>query len=147
MKPYQPPYKITPKILSLVAQISEAVATVNIQAMNQSPQLRKQNRIKTITGTLAIEGNTLGLKQVSAIIEGKPVKGTQKEIAEVRGAISAYESLMKYQAHNIDDLRLAHKIMMQEILPEAGAFRRGEVGIHKGDKVIHVAPPADRVYA
>ena len=79
--PYQPPYTITPKILSLVAQISEAVAGAAIVEIENSPQLRKQNRIKTITGTLAIEGNTLSLEQVSAIVEGKAVRGTQKEIA------------------------------------------------------------------
>ncbi|VAW52047.1 Fic domain protein, KPN_03553 type [hydrothermal vent metagenome] len=62
MNTYQPPYKITPKILSLVAQISEAVAGVAIVEIQNSPQLRKQNRIKTITGTLAIEGNTLSLE-------------------------------------------------------------------------------------
>jgi len=145
--PYQPPYTITPKILSLVAQISEAVAGAAIVEIENSPQLRKQNRIKTITGTLAIEGNTLSLEQVSAIVEGKAVRGTQKEIAEVRGAIRAYEALAQYQAHSMDDLLDAHKKMTEEILPDAGYFRRGSVGIHKGDKVVHVAPQADRVQA
>lgn len=147
MAHYQPPYKITSQILSLVAQISETVAGVNMQAINLSPQLRKQNRIKTITGTLAIEGNTLGLEQVSAIIEGQPVRGTQKEIAEVRGAIQAYENLTQYKPDSVADLCHAHQMMMQETLPGAGTFRRGEVGIHKGDKVVHVAPPAGRVVA
>ena len=98
--PYQPPYQITQKILSLVAQISETMGQTRMAALQNSPQLRKQNRIKTITGTLAIEGNTLNLEQVSAIIEGKPVYGTQKEIAEVRGAIKTYEALPQYQPHN-----------------------------------------------
>ena len=142
---YNPPYTITPKILSLVAQISEAVAGVNLLEIQNSPQLRKQNRIKTITGTLAIEGNTLGLDQVSAIIEGKPVRGSQREIAEVRGAIKAYEALAQFQAYSMDDLLNAHQKMTEEILPDAGHFRRGGVGIHKGDKVVHVAPQADRV--
>ena len=147
MKPYQPPYKITPEILSLVADISEKLAGVDIIAVQNSPQLRKQNRIKTITGTLAIEGNTLGLEQVSAIVEGKPVRGSQKEIAEVRGAIRAYEALAQYQIYSENDLLHAHRMMMQEVLPDAGAFRHGNVGVHKGDKVIHVAPQADRVPA
>jgi Fic family protein len=145
LMPYNPPYTITPKILSLVAQISEAVTSANLLEIQNSPELRKQSRIKTITGTLAIEGNTLSLDQVSAIIEGKPVRGSQREIAEVRGAIKAYESLAQYQAHNMDDLLDAHQKMTEEILPDAGHFRRSGVGIHKGDKVIHVAPQADRV--
>ncbi len=143
--PYKPPYKITKKILSLVTQISEAVAGAAIVEIQNSPQLRKQNRIKTITGTLAIEGNTLGLEQVSAIVEGKPVRGTQKEIAEVRGAIKAYEALAQYRVHSIDDLLDAHKKMTEEILSDAGHFRRAGMGVHKDDKVVHVAPQADRV--
>ncbi len=143
--PHTPPYTITPKILSLIAQISEAVAGVDLIEIQNSPQLRKQNRIKTITGTLAIEGNTLSLEQVSAIIEGKSVRGSQKEIAEVRGAIRAYEALTQYRAHSMDDLLDAHKKMTEGILPDAGRFRSGNVGVHKGDKVIHTAPQADRV--
>lgn len=132
-------------MLKLVAQISEAIAGADLLAIERSPQLRKQNRIKTITGTLAIEGNTLGLDQVSAILDGKPVRGTQKEVAEVRGAIKAYDCLANYQSHNIKDLLGAHKNMTEEILPDAGCFRRGNVGVHKGDKVLHVAPQADRI--
>ncbi len=143
--PHQPPYKITSKILSLVAQISEAIADATLLEVQNSPQFRKRNRIKTITGTLAIEGNTLGMDQVSAIIEGTPVRGSQKEIAEVRGAIKVYELLPQYQPHSMADLLDAHKKMTEEILPDAGCFRRASVGVHKGAKVIHVAPPADRV--
>lgn len=142
---YQPPYKITSKILSLVADISEAVANTKVLNIQNSPQLRKQNRIKTISGTLAIEGNTLGFEQVSAILEGKPVIGTQKEIAEVRGTIKAYEVLERLQIDNLADLFFVHKNMMEELLIDAGKFRKVSVGVHKGEKVVHVAPPAIRV--
>ena len=145
-EPYQPPYTITSEILSLVAQISEAVAGATMQALQNSPQLCKQNRIKAITGTLAIEGNTLSLQQVSAIIEGKSVGGSQKEIAEVRGAIKAYEDLAQHQAHSMNDLLTAYRNMTEEVLPDAGHFRQGNVGVHKGDQVIHVAPKANRVH-
>lgn len=52
---------------------------------------RASNRIKTITGTLAIEGNTLSEEQITAIVEGKPVLGSVRELAEVKGAIAAYD--------------------------------------------------------
>jgi len=143
--PYTPPHKITQKTLSLVAEISEAIAGADLVALTNSPQLRKQNQIKTITGTLAIEGNTLSLVQVSAIIEGKPVRGTQREIAEVRGAIKAYEALAGYVAYSVDDLLDAHRKMTEEILSDAGHFRSNAVGIHKNGKVIHIAPQANRI--
>jgi translation elongation factor EF-4 len=59
------------------------VGRLDASALNSSPQLRKQNRIKTITGTLAIEGNTLTEEQITAIVEGKPVLGSVRELAEV----------------------------------------------------------------
>ncbi|PCJ99627.1 MAG: cell filamentation protein Fic [Alteromonadaceae bacterium] len=142
---YTPPFKITTKLLNLVAAISEQVGALKASSLDASPQLRKQNRIKTITGTLAIEGNTLTEEQVTAVLEGKPVLGSVRELAEVQGAILAYEALPSFEANNIQHLLNAHKMMMADILVNAGTFRDKPVGIHKGKDVVHMAPPAHRV--
>ena len=65
---YQPPFTNTADIVNLVAHISQQVGELNASQLTASPQLRKQNRIKTITGTLAIEGNTLTEQQVTAML-------------------------------------------------------------------------------
>ena len=52
---YKPPYTITPKITNWVAQISEAIGSYYA---HENLRLHRVNRIKTIHGTLAIEGNT-----------------------------------------------------------------------------------------
>ena len=142
---YKPPFTITADILNLVAQISEQVGRLNASALNASPQLRKQNRIKTITGTLAIEGNTLTEQQITAIVEGKPVLGSVRELAEVKGAIAAYDALPTLKPTQVKDLLVAHGLMMSEVLVNAGTFRNKAVGIHKGNVVHHVAPPAHQV--
>lgn len=142
---YQPPFTITTDILNLVADISQQVGRLDASALNSSPQLRKQNRIKTITGTLAIEGNTLTEEQITAIVEGKPVLGSVRELAEVKGAIAAYDALPTFRPGNLRDLLAAHGLMMSDILVNAGAFRTKAVGIHKGNMVHHVAPPAHQV--
>lgn len=142
---YKPPFTITTDILNLVAQISQQVGELNASALNASPQLRKQNRIKTITGTLAIEGNTLTEEQITAIVEGKPVLGSVRELAEVKGAIAAYDALPSLTPSNLNDLLSAHGLMMRECLVNAGEFRSKGVGIHKGGVVHHVAPPAHQV--
>ena len=142
---YKPPFTITSDILNLVAEISEQVGRLNASKLNASPQLRKQNRIKTITGTLAIEGNTLTEEQVTAIVDGKPVLGDLRELAEVKGAIRAYDNLPNFTPYNIQDLLNAHHLMMSDILNNAGAFRNKAVGIHKGNVVHHIAPPAHQV--
>lgn len=142
---YQPPFTITSEILNLVADISQQVGRLDTSALNASPQLRKQNRIKTLAGTLAIEGNTLTEEQITAVIEGKPVLGSVRELAEVKGAIAAYDALPTWQPDNLDHLLTAHGLMMSEILTNAGRFRDKAVGIQKGNEVHHVAPPAHQV--
>lgn len=98
---YQPPFSITPDILNLVADISHQVGRLDASGLNASPQLRKQNRIKSITGTLSIEGNTLTEEQITAIIEGKPVMGSVRELAEIKGAIAAYKALPSFTPSHI----------------------------------------------
>lgn len=143
--PYAPPFTITTDILNLVADISQQVGRLDASGLNGSPQLRKQNRIKTIAGTLAIEGNTLTEEQITAIVEGRRVLGSVRELAEVKGAIAAYEALPGLRPDDINDLLTAHGLMMSDCLAHAGTFRSKAVGIHKGNVVHHVAPPAHQV--
>jgi Fic family protein/very-short-patch-repair endonuclease len=145
MMRYKPPFTLTSEILNLVAEISQQVGELNASQLNASSQLRKQNRIKTITGTLAIEGNTLTEEQVTAIVEGKPVLGSMRELAEVKGAIAAYDALPTFTPSAIDDLLTAHGLMLSDIFANAGEFRSKGVGIHKGGVVHHVTPPAHQV--
>jgi hypothetical protein len=109
------------------------------------PQLRRLNRIKTIQGSLAIEGNSLSLDQVTALFGDKKVLGPKKDVLEVTNAIHAYECLKDYKVHSTPSFRAAHKNLMNGLIPDAGKWRQGQVGIFKGSKVSHVAPPAKRV--
>jgi len=142
---YQPPFDISPQIINRISAISEQIGRLDGQNLTLSPQLRKQNRIQTIQSTLAIEGNTLSVEQVTAIIEGKRVLGQVREIEEVQGAIRAYEMLSNWNPTNIKDFLSAHRELMANILLDAGKFRKGGVGIQKGEQVVHRAPPAKRV--
>ena len=146
MSTYQPPFTITPKILDLVSQISESVTKLEfLEPKNVTPMLRKANKIKTITGTLEIEGNTLGIEKVTAILEGKRVLGSVREIAEVQGAIKVYDALENFEYRNLDDLLSAHQMLMGEILTKAGSFRTKNVGVGSNEGVVHVAPPSKQV--
>ena len=87
-----------PKILKLITSISEKLGEINATYLSkQSPQLRKQNRIKTIHSSLQIEGNTLTEEQITALIENKRVIGPEKDVLEVLNAIKLYENLEKYK--------------------------------------------------
>lgn len=74
IKPYQPPYTLTPASVNLIAQISEAVGRLTVLAdASNALRLRRINRIRTIRGSLAIEGNTLSEEQITAIVDSKRV--------------------------------------------------------------------------
>ncbi len=143
---YQPPYTITSTILNLVAQISEAVGRLTaLTDAAKSLRLRRINRIRTIRGSLAIEGNTLSEEQITAILDGKRVIAPPREVQEVRNAIAAYERFELWRPEHESALLEAHRILMAGLIDEAGVYRRGGVGVMAGDQVIHMAPPADRV--
>lgn len=146
MDRYEPPFKITNRILNLVANISEMIGKFNVSDKTKySLRLRKENRIKTIHSSLAIENNTLSIEQVTAIINGKRVLGMPQEIQEVRNAYETYEHMLELNPFSIIDLLKGHGMMMQSLASEAGRFRSGGVGVFNGDKLIHMAPPAKLV--
>lgn len=143
---YKPPFEITSKIIELISNISEKIGEINyLQNNPYHIKLRKENRIKTIHSSLAIENNSLSLKQITAIIDGKHVLGNPNEIKEVKNSIQAYDLLLSLNPYNEKDLLKAHKLMMQDLVEISGKYRTDGVGIFDGEKVVHLAPPADRV--
>lgn len=142
----KPPYDITLKILKSISSISEKIGEVNANYLNkQSPQLRKQNRIKTIHSSLQIEGNTLTEEQITALIENKRVIGPKKDVLEVLNAIMVYDKLEEYKFSSDKNFLKAHLELMNGLIESAGTYRKQGVGIVKGTKVEHIAPPHENV--
>ena len=105
-------------------------------------RLRKINHIRTIRGTTAIEGNTLTEAQITDILSGKRIAGSQREIDEVKGAHAAYEAIESFNPYSIDDLLKAHGLMTQGLVDRPGKFRNCNVGVMDGaGNVVHMAPP------
>lgn len=146
MNVYQPPYTITADILNRVAAISEAIGRLTVLTdQARALRLRHINRIRTIRGSLAIEGNTLSEAQITAILEGKRVIAPPREVQEVKNALAAYDRFDTWKPSSEKDLLEAHRILMSGLIDEAGVYRHGGVGVMAGQQVIHMAPPADRV--
>ncbi len=141
-----PPFVVTASILTLVAEIAERVGRVMVAADGPaSLRLRRISRVRTIHGTLAIEGNRLTQDQVTAILEGKRVLAPPREVQEVRNALLAYERLPVWRPYDGQDLLEAHRILMTGLVDGPGAYRSEGVGVMAGEAVIHMAPPASRV--
>jgi Fic family protein len=142
---YQPPYNITPEIIRLISEISEKLGRLSATEETSNLRLRRINHIRTIQGSLAIEGNTLSEAQITAILEGKVVIAPPREIQEVRNATRAYDQLPRWQAESETDLLAAHQLLMVGLIDDIGCYRQGNVGVMKGERVIHMAPSAGRV--
>jgi Fic family protein len=139
--PYQPPYTLTSAMLSHVADIAAAVGRLDALI----PTLRRENRVRAIHSSLAIENNSLTLEQVTAVIAGKRVLGPPREVQEVRNAFAAYETMPSWNPSSGKDLLAAHRQLMEGLADDAGRFRSRSVGIAQGKQIVHLAPPADRV--
>ena len=143
---YTPPFTINHKIIDLVAQISEKIGLIEITSnMDTNPHLRRENRIKTIQSSLAIENNSLSIAQVTAILDGKRILGPPDEITEVKNAFEAYDRLLSFNPYSLPDILKAHRLLMDQLNQEAGLFRSGGVGVFDGKTVLHTAPSAKHV--
>lgn len=140
-----PTYTLTSAIVNQVASIAEMLAHRAALYGQITPALRRKNRIRSIQASLAIENNTLTLEQVSAVIDGKHVLGLPREILEVQNAFATYEALPLWQATAMDDLLAAHSLMMRGLIASAGQLRSQGVGVFKGGKLVHLAPPSYEV--
>lgn len=119
----KPPYDITSKILKLISSISEKIGEINANYLSkQSPQLRKQNRIRTIYSSLQIEGNTLTDEQITALIENKRIIGPEKDVLEVSNAIKVYDKLNEYKFSSEKNFLKAHFQLMNGLIGSAGKY-------------------------
>ena len=134
-----PPYTITVKAADYLAKIAEAVTRLEYgTGFKRDLRLRRENRLRSIHSSLAIEGNTLSLAEVTDVIAGKLVAGRQVEIKEVKNAYEAYDKIMTFDPYAVRDFLTAHKLMTDGLVAESGKFRSGDVGVFDGEVVVHV---------
>ncbi|MDK7271936.1 MULTISPECIES: Fic family protein [Actinotignum] len=152
MSGYEPPLRITPVCDALVGQACNLVEKLErpggdgkfwLDSLGELGQ--RENRIRAIHATLAVEGNALPLETVRAILGGDhAVEGTA-EVLEVHNAGRAYDLLPELDPMSARNVLRAHGTMMRGLVPENGRFRSGGVGVFAGNVVVHAAPPADLV--
>ena len=147
MNNYIPPFDITNVMLDRISSIMKKIGKLdNYKDLEKMPILRRNNRIKSIHSSLAIEANSLSFNQVKDIIDGKTVIGPQDEIQEVKNAYEAYKLIKEVNQYSIKDLKKVHGVMTYLTVNESGVFRKGNEGVfdEKGN-CIHVCPPPEQV--
>lgn len=115
-------------MLHQVIEISRVLGILEF-SVKSDLKLRKENRIKSIHSSLAIENNSLTEKQVTDIINGKRVLGDPKEIREVKNAYDAYEEILTLDPYRQKDFLKAHRLLTAGIVNEAGKYRSRDIGI------------------
>ncbi|MDR1060234.1 MAG: Fic family protein [Clostridiales bacterium] len=134
-----PPYTITLKTADYLSKIVEAATRLELGTdFKRNILLHRKNRLRTIHSSLAIEGNTLSLDEVAAVLDGKLVAGKQEEIKEVKNAYEAYDKIMAFDPYAAKDFLKAHKLMTQGLVKDSGKYRSGDVGVFDGDVAIHL---------
>ena len=147
MDNYIPPFDITNIMLDRISSIMKKVGKLdNYKDLNKMPVLRRNNRIRSIHSSLAIEANSLSFDQVKDIIDGKKVIGPQDEIQEVKNAYEAYKLIKMVNQYSIKDLKKIHGVMTYLTVDESGEFRKGNEGVFdENGNCIHVCPPPEQV--
>jgi len=148
LEPYRPPYDITDRVLALVSDISEKLGRLEAyRSLDTKPQLRRNNRIKSVHASLKIESVSLSEGMVRAVLNNRPVLGPEKEIREVKNAFAAYDRIGTVDPYSVDALKELHGMMTYLTVEESGTFRRGAEGVFDGDRCIFMAPPPEMVPA
>ncbi len=147
MEKYLPPYVITNEILCYVSSIMEKIGKVStFDNLSRFPILRKQNRIKSIQSSCAIEANSLTIEQVEDVINGITVIGPSKDISEIKNAIKAYEIAFDKNPFLEKDLKYIHSLMTKGLIETSGEYRiTGEGVIDNNGNLIFLAPPKEMV--
>ncbi len=147
MEEYEPPFVLSNEIVRFVSAIMEKIGKINIfRELDRLPVLRKQNRIRSIQASCAIEANSLSINQVSDVINGRMVLGPQKDILEVKNVIRAYEELESIDPYSKKELLRIHAIVGKDVVDHAGHFRTGNEGVaDESGRVVFVAPPPEMV--
>lgn len=146
MDRYEPPFEITNRMLSQISAVSEKLGMIAAyRSLDTKPQLRRNNRIKSVHSSLKIESSSLSEGMVRSVLNNRAVIGPEKEIQEVKNAFAAYDYIGKVDPYSIDALKELHGVMTYLTVDESGVFRRGEEGVFDGDRCIFMAPPPDMV--
>ncbi len=124
MSAYRPKFTITNNMLDYINIIMEKVEELdNYNDFNKKEIFKKNNRIRSIHATLALDSSTFSPEEVKSIIERKYILIKEKDLLEIKNIYNAYEIINRYEQYELKDLKRIHKIMTDSLSARAGKFR------------------------
>lgn len=136
---YTPQFTITPKLLSLVEEITALRGRIEGAAVTLSwvPNLQKDTRVRNGHASTAIEGNPLTLEQVRALEEGRELvasdERSQREVLNYFAGLRYVEKQSKLKMVRHEHLFQLHLLLADKVMDQgdAGAYRRINVQVGK----------------
>lgn len=147
---FNPVYKITNSILKKLIEIEKIKEDVKSFPLNPKvlAGLRKTSKINTIHYSTRIEGNSLTIKEVKQVLNGKSFPARKRDEQEVKGyfrALDMVKKLIKKTAITEQDIKILHGLVIGD--NKSTDYRQGQNSIIDSSTgyIVYMPPKAKDV--
>jgi len=124
MREYSPLFNMSDRMINLLTEISEEVGRVSVVLSGKmNPLLRKENMIKKVYASLAMEESDISFEQIRGFIYGENFIDNHKDMRVVKNLYEAYDMSFKLNPYSINDLFFAQKMILSGFAIESTEFR------------------------
>ena len=124
MREYSPLFNMSDRMINLLTEISEEVGRVSVVFSGKmSPLIRKENIIKKVYASLAMEESDISFEQIRGFIYGENFIDNHKDMRVVKNLYEAYDMSFKLNPYSINDLFFAQKMILSGFAIESTEFR------------------------
>ena len=124
MREYSPLFNMSDRMINLLTEISEEVGRVSVVFSGKmNPLIRKENIIKKVYASLAMEESDISFEQIRGFIYGENFIDNHKDMRVVKNLYEAYDMSFKLNPYSINDLFFAQKMILSGFTIESTEFR------------------------
>jgi len=124
MREYSPLFNMSDRMINLLTEISEEVGRVSVVFSGKmNPLIRKENIIKKVYASLAMEESDISFEQIRGFIYGENFIDNHKDMRVVKNLYEAYDMSFKLNPYSINDLFFAQKMILSGFAVESTEFR------------------------
>ena len=128
MREYSPLFNMSDRMINLLTEISEEVGRVGVVFSGKmNPLIRKENIIKKVYASLAMEESDISFEQIRGFIYGENVIDNHKDMRVVKNLYEAYDMSFKLNPYSINDLFFAQKMILSGFTIESTEFREDKI--------------------
>lgn len=155
---FNPQYKITNKIVSMLTAIAGAKAVIDRAKLlpKHELRLRRQALVRMSHSSTAIEGNMLNTNQVEALVANKKIDAPARDVFEVVNYLAALKYIQKVvekrQPITEKIILKIHRLVTENTLSDeqSGHYRHGLVYVVRRKfgwpaETLYTGPSADKV--